>query len=255
LEQAAFGDAVGRWPLAVPNTPAELWLRAVAAAGQGRYASAQTDLAQVRRVASPESPVVSLAHSTTGSLLRQLGWHHRARHWDGVALRLAGDDAHARADALVGLAADALGVGRFGVSATLLHAAGALSGTEARQSVRLAWVSAELAMAQGRGAEALQYAHAGVARAAAAASTRHRVKSDVVLAAALCTNGNLADARVVADAALTETGECGLIPLRWAVASLLAGIGSDIHTSTELTGIRDSAAAVIERRGGRFADR
>jgi hypothetical protein len=60
---------------------------------------------------------------------------------------------------------------------------------------------------------------------------------------------------VVADVALTETGECGLIPLRWAVASLLAGIGSDIHTSTELTGIRDSAAAVIERRGGRFADR
>ncbi|KEG31865.1 hypothetical protein EN20_06585 [Mycobacterium tuberculosis] len=47
------------------------------------------------------------------SLLRQLGWHTLARGWDGRALALAGADREAGADALIGLAADALGVGRF----------------------------------------------------------------------------------------------------------------------------------------------
>ena len=35
----------GRWPLPDAVSPTELWLRAVAAGGQGRYASARADLA------------------------------------------------------------------------------------------------------------------------------------------------------------------------------------------------------------------
>ncbi|MFZ0833086.1 MAG: hypothetical protein WAM92_08390, partial [Mycobacterium sp.] len=38
LAAAAFGDDPGRWPLPAATTPRELWLRAVAAGGQGRYA-------------------------------------------------------------------------------------------------------------------------------------------------------------------------------------------------------------------------
>ncbi|EUA06878.1 hypothetical protein I553_0543 [Mycobacterium xenopi 4042] len=58
-----------------------------------------------------------------GSFLRQLGWHAQARRWDGRALALAGDDPEAVADALLGLAADALGLRRFAVAETLLRRA------------------------------------------------------------------------------------------------------------------------------------
>ena len=52
----------------------ELWLRAVVAGGQGRYANAYADLASVRR-GHRVGRLASLAHSTQASFLRQLGWH------------------------------------------------------------------------------------------------------------------------------------------------------------------------------------
>src|ERR1700756_3542269 len=119
LAAAAFGDRPGSWPLPTATTPQQLWLRAVASGGQGRYGSAYRDLAELRR-SGPAGRLVSLAHSTQASFLRQLGWHILARGWDGRALALAGADPEARADALIGLAADALGVGRFAAAATLL---------------------------------------------------------------------------------------------------------------------------------------
>src|SRR5687768_11318696 len=108
LADAAFGDDPGRWPLPAATTAHQLWLRAVAAGGQGRYAIALADLAGMYRIASA-GPLASLAHSTRASFLRQLGFHARARRWDGRAVALAGEDLEARADALIGLAADALG--------------------------------------------------------------------------------------------------------------------------------------------------
>lgn len=119
LVAAAFGNQPGSWPLPTAITPHHLWLRAVAAGGQGRYAHAYGDLSVLRRLV-PAGPLASLAHSTQGSLLRQLGWHTLARGWDGRALALAGADREAGADALIGLAADALGVGRFAAAGALL---------------------------------------------------------------------------------------------------------------------------------------
>lgn len=100
LVAAAFGNQPGSWPLPTAITPHHLWLRAVAAGGQGRYAHAYGDLSVLRRLV-PAGPLASLAHSTQGSLLRQLGWHTLARGWDGRALALAGADREAGADALV----------------------------------------------------------------------------------------------------------------------------------------------------------
>ncbi|WP_264077860.1 hypothetical protein [Mycolicibacterium houstonense] len=250
LADAAFGADPGRWPLPSATTPHEHWLRAVAAGGQGRYGCALTDLAAITR--NPGAgPSASLAHSTRASFLRQLGGHTRARGADGLAWSLHADDAEAAADALVGLAADALGVGRFGVSARLLDRARAIDVTgHPRQRIRLAWVSAELAMARGDGAEAVEHAHEGVAAAADHSSTRHAVKSDVVLAAALCSAGELDAAREVADGALLAAQKSGLIPLRWALACLLAGIGSTAHDAVEIGQIRDLSADTVRRRGG-----
>ena len=80
LTAAAFGAAPSQWPLPAARTDEQRWLRAVAAGGQGRYATAFAELAELRRTAG--APLVSLSHSTQASLLRQLGWHDRARGWD-----------------------------------------------------------------------------------------------------------------------------------------------------------------------------
>jgi hypothetical protein len=256
LTNTAFGDEPSRWPLPAAATPRELWLRAVTAGGQGRYGSAMADLDVLCRL-QRGGRAVSLAHSTRASFLRQLGWHDRARRWDGRALALAGGDAEAGADALIGLAADALGVGRFTASATALQRAGELLSGQApsRLPVRLCWVTAELAMARGDGAAAVSHADRAVDLAAALGSARHAVKSDVIRAAALCSAGDIDGSRRVADTALQEADHLGIIPLQWALACLLADIGSGRHTTAEVLSIRNECAATVRRRGGDLADR
>lgn len=258
LTAAAFGNQPGRWPLPTPRTPHQRWLRAVAAGGQGRYSCARGDLETLLR-STPAGRLASLAHSTQGSFLRQLGWHTLARRSDGRALALADSDPEAGADALIGLAADALGVGRFAAAATLLTRADQLvtAAPAHRLAVRRAWVAAELAMATGAGATAVRYAEVAVDLAgdpvvAGAASARHQVKSEVVLAAALCSAGDIDRARVVGDAALAATGRLGLVPLRWALACLLGDIGSDTHTTHELRTLRDRCADRVRRAGGNW---
>ena len=261
LAAAAFGNQPGRWPLPTATTPHQLWLRAVASGGQGRYGSAYHDLAVLRR-SVPAGRLASLAHSTHGSFLRQLGWHTLARGWDGRALALAGTDSEACADALIGLAADALGVGRLAAAATLLTRVDAVlapahlpAQVADRLAVRRCWVAAELAMVAGDGATAVRHAEQAVelaqaVQAGGVASVRHQVKSDVVLAAALCSAAATARARAVAEAALAATGRLGLIPLRWALACLLIDIGSVTFSAPELAELRDVCAGQVRRAGG-----
>ena len=251
LSNAAFGDEPGLWPLPGASSAHDHWLRAVAAGGQGRYSSALADLDVVRH--ATHAPLVSLAHSTRASFLRQLGWHDRARGWDGRASALAASDPEARADALIGLAADALGVGRFAASARALERAAELVTESARPRLRLAWVSAELAMGRGQGAVAVEHAERAVEQAPSLGSVRHTLKSNVVLAAALCCVGDLDGSRRVADAALDETERHGMIPLRWALASLLVGIGSATHSEAEVLAIRGTSADTVRSRGGVWA--
>jgi hypothetical protein len=251
LVATAFGNRPARWPLPSAHTPRQLWLRAVGAGGQGRYGSARDDLARLLRDA-PTDALASLAHSTQASFLRQLGWHRLARGWDGRALALAGGDPEAAADALIGLAADALGMGRLAASATLLSRAEPLvaDAGQHRLSVRRAWVAAELAMAAGDGAAAVRNAELGVELAATLDGSRHAAKSDVVLAAALCSAGAVDRARPLAEATLELTGRLGLVPLRWAVACLLVDIGSPARPVADLCVIRDECARQVQHWGG-----
>lgn len=259
LAAAAFGSKPGTWPLPSPATPYQSWLRAIAAGGQGRYASATSDLAVLLR-GRPDPALASLAHSTRASFVRQLGWHELARGWDGRAVALAGASPEARTDALIGLAADALGVGRFAASARLL--ARVAEAPEAvdplpRLAVRRAWVAAELAMSTGDGPAAVRHAEQAVelSRAAGTGLARHRLKSEVVLAAALCCAGRIDRAQRVADPALDTAETLGLVPLRWALACLLADIGSATRSAEQLGAIRDASAELVERRGGRWRRR
>lgn len=256
LADAAFGTQPQLWPLPVAATPRDRWLRAVAAGGQGHYGAALDELDHIIRAGQP-GPALSLAHSTRASFLRQLGGHDRARGWDGRAWLLAGDDPEAGVDALVGLAADALGVGRLATSARLLQRAGELLDPTAppRLPVRLGWVAAELAMAGGDGAKAVAHAENAVTLADTLGSARHIVKSHVVLAAALCCAGRLDASREVADAAFAETARFALIPLRWALACLLADIGSTTHSAPQVAAARDVAADTVRRGGGVWSRR
>ena len=256
LDEAAFGGTPGHWPLPHAMTPHQLWLRAVAAGGQGHYGSALADLGRVQRLVA-HGPLASLALSTRASFLRQLGWHDRARFLDGRALMLADGAAMPAADALIGLAADALGVGRFAASARALQRAAdhVTDSATARLPVRFAWVSAELAMVSGDGASAVAHAERALQLAAALVSARHTVKSRVVLAAARCSRGDVDASRREADEALRQAAVFGLVPLRWAAACLLADIGSDENPHAEIAAIRDACAETVIRRGGVWCSR
>ena len=253
LEEAAFGESAARWPLPTATTPSGLWWRAVAAGGQGRYAAAERDLVSLGRVAV--GPLASLLHSTRGSFLRQLGWHDAARLHDGLALATAGDDTEAAVDAFVGLAADALGAGRYAASAALLGRAraalGSADGLAMRLPLRVAWVSAELAMVSGDGRAAVRHADAAADLAGVpGVGARHRVKTAMVVAAARCSTGDVDAARSVADDALADAGRFGLLPLRWALATLLSDIGSAVLTRDDLLAVRDNCADAVRAAGG-----
>lgn len=129
----------------------------MALGGSGHYAAARVSLRRLRSATS-DPVLLSLAASTEGSLLRQLGWHARAAHHDGRAAALAlpaspaavtssggsplpaagtppggygaaPDALDAAADALIGLAADALGTGRLALATRLLDRCTALLDT------------------------------------------------------------------------------------------------------------------------------
>ena len=257
LTDAAFGPDPARWPLPEAPTAGGLWLRAVAAGGQGRYVTARADLDELLR-REPVGRLASLASSTHASFLRQTGWHELARGWDGRGWALAGDDPECAVDALVGLAADALGVGRLRASAALLERArdvhDAADSPPARLAIRLSWVRAELAMVSGDGPDAVRHARRGVELAESALPDlrRHRIKSDVILAAALCCAGDVAGSRKLADTALAATSEYALMPLHWAVAGLLADIGSAVQSPSDIEAARDLGAAFVTRHGGRW---
>ncbi|MHA6785296.1 hypothetical protein ACVGOW_30520 [Pseudonocardia saturnea] len=202
----------------------ERWLAAVALGGQGRFAAAATMLRAL--LTDPRTPPGSAAHAavTLAAHRRQQGGHAAARVLDARGLRLAAaapaaaarpdgtDAAAARVDALVGLAADALGLGDP-VAARLLDAAEAVGHPSWRTAVRIGWVRAELALYGGRAAEGLEPAERALDRARAAGAQRHVVKSRLVLAvvrAVVHPNGAVvAELDAVADAA----DEWGLLPL------------------------------------------
>jgi len=228
---AAFGGDPGA-PVRVPPgaPPAQRWLAAVVLGGQGRYAAAVALLEEL--LAAPGVPRAVAAHAavTLASHRRQLGGHAVARRYDALGLRLAAaapadtpvtagtDAAAARVDALVGLAADAVGTGDPGAAERLLRRAAPLAADHPswRPAVRLGWVRAELALLRGAAAAAVAPARDALERAVDAGSVRHVLKSRIVHAVARsAAGGDPAEAVAVLDAAADEAERLGLLPLVW----------------------------------------
>ncbi|MGW5716702.1 hypothetical protein ACWEVP_11110 [Amycolatopsis sp. NPDC003865] len=237
LRAAAFGSD----PLPDPavtrgsGTPRERLLSAIVLGAQGRYAAAAALLGALRRESDPVT--ASLAASTLAAHRRQLGGHRQARALDGEALAKAAgletgqdpdglDAAGARADALLGLAADNLALGRLTAARRLAENAAAQHAGW-RACVRGGWVGAEIELAAGQGAAAVAPAERAFETAVARGARRHAVKSGIVLAVAVGAAGG-PDHRKISDGlvgnAMATAEECELLSLLWPAALVMADL-------------------------------
>lgn len=240
LRRAAFGedtdvDVARVLSGAARSSPREEWLAAVVLGSRGRYAAAT---ALLEPLCVHRDPVFSsLAASTLASHRRQLGGHAAARALDAAALgRVAPlghgrsadpdgiDGSGARHDALLGLAADAVGLGRPAEAARLMAAAGR-DGAGWRGRVRAGWVGAECRLAAGDPSGAVWHAERAAEDARSVGVPRHVAKSGLVLAAALAAEETQRGRRR-AEALITEVLETslerGFLPLVWPSSLLRA---------------------------------
>ncbi|MEV0678466.1 hypothetical protein AB0I60_18310 [Actinosynnema sp. NPDC050436] len=230
LRAAAFGDRPGAdVRRAADGPPRDRWFAAVALGGQGHYAAAATLLHPLVR--SGDRLIASLAASTLASHRRQLGSHATARRFDALALAAAPDSsppdldgvdaAGARADALLGLAADAVGAGRLR-EARLLHARVVTQSW--RTGVRKDWVAAEIELAAGHAERAVEPAERALRAAEAVGATRHVLKSGLVLGVASVVWGtpeSVARGVHLLSCDLNHTDRHGLLSLSWPTALML----------------------------------
>ncbi|MBB4686389.1 hypothetical protein BJY18_003874 [Amycolatopsis jiangsuensis] len=195
--------------------------------------------------------VASLAASTLASHRRQLGGHTAARKLDGAALLtagfaegsggsggfggsepgIAGSDAAdadgldlvgARADALLGLAADNLALGRIDAARRLAVRAARVD-RRWRAAVRCGWVAAEIELADGQAAAAVAPARRALEIARARGARRHAVKSAIVLGVALSAAGEPGALDLVVTA-VEETEKYELHSLSWVATRVAADL-------------------------------
>jgi hypothetical protein len=295
LVRIAFGDRPEAPIVVHPGDPAgQRWLAAVALGARGRYAAAATLLEGLGARSGASRAVRAHAAVTRAAHLRQSGGHLAARRWDGLGLALATDPenaggvaenhaaenaesaentaprsgadpsgagldlAAARVDALLGLAADAIGLADLNLAEKLLRLAepAAAEHPSWRPGVRWRWVRAELALSQNRPEPAIDWARPALERATSAGAVRHQVKSALVLAAAEAGAGSPRE-RVIAD--LTElserTRQSGLWTLEWPIQLMLAGLvePTDFDRSTTHRSRAAQIVWTIRRHSDPFA--
>ncbi|WP_414935877.1 hypothetical protein [Amycolatopsis sp. cmx-11-51] len=238
LRSAAFGDGVPPPnSFAVPASPRGRLLAAIGLGARGRYAMAATLLHGLR---TSEDPVLaSLAASTLASHRRQLGGHAAALVLDGEALALViaeprgepdpdGLDAEgARADALLGLAADNLGRGRLAAARRLVARAEAHLGNW-RSRTRAGWVGAEIELASNISGAAIAPAEMALGTARAQGACRHVVKSQLVLGVTIA-NGSSAErdrAMALIESARETAEKYEFNSLLWVACLVAADMGA-----------------------------
>ncbi|HVL90530.1 MAG TPA: hypothetical protein VM841_09895 [Actinomycetota bacterium] len=164
------------------SSPEASWLRAYLHNCFGRFDQA-LELAMDLAQGSADSDLAARSLITAASSLRQTGRHLPAHPLDESAMRLATTDA-TRAHALIGLAADAAGLGRES-SEPIEQAAALAPPGDWRVRVRLAWVRCEQALVAGRARRAATNARDALDRSRAAGARRHEAKSLLFLAFSL----------------------------------------------------------------------
>jgi len=188
------------------------WVQAYIAASRGDFVKARALAGALSADARARSVRVASA-LTLGSVLRQMGKHRAALPFDRAALAAAHTDAE-RAHSLIGLGADAIGLGQAAACACRLSEAGALAPAgDWRVQVRLDWVRTEHALAIGRPRAALLPAGRALVRACRENALRHTAKSHLFLAVALGEAGHERASERQMNAALRGARACGAAPV------------------------------------------
>jgi hypothetical protein len=229
---------------------AAVWLLGVCLASAGRYGAASAVLEPLA-ISLPQEPerliFSSLAASSMASISRQLGRHAEGRVRDDVALDLAGDAPEARFDALLGLAADAVGLGEDDEAAFRLGEAADLvtgRGDWWRQRVRVDWVAAEIALLRDQPADAVVKAASAIALAEGSGAPRHVAKGLLFqgVAEVQCGELELAAGTLRRAASLAES--LGTLPLVWPARAVLGALLTETAPAEAASSLAAARAAV-----------
>ena len=242
---------------------AAAWLLGVCLGAAGRYGAAMVVLEPLA-TSAPEAPdrrlFASLAAATLGSVSRQLGRHAEGRAIDERALELAGDAAEARFDAVLGLAADAVGLGE------VVHADAALAeavhladgrGDWWRQRVRLDWVRAEIALLREHPDVAVGRATSAIALAESSGAPRHVAKGLLFLGVSQVQAGDHGEAASSLRRAATLAESLGCVPLVWparAVLGALVAPSAPAESAAALASARSVVRQIADELPGAFAE-
>ncbi len=186
------------------------WQHAVQLGAQGLYAAADDTLATLSQ---PGGTWISLALSTCASHRRQIGATAEAARLDGEALRCA-TDSESIADALVGLAADAIASGDAEQAGAWHADASQPAESGWRTLTRWHWVGAERALLVGDQVAATEHARVAL-EVCTGQSARHEAKSRIISAAV---TGRIEDLPAVSPLLRAE----GWVTLEWPLALVAA---------------------------------
>jgi tetratricopeptide (TPR) repeat protein len=221
--EIAAGDGL------VAEAAAAGWLLGACLASAGRYGGALDvlDPLVAGHGAAENRVLAALASATVASVHRQLGRHGVAQGYDERALEGSEGAGEAGFDALLGLAADAVGLGDGGTAAARLAEAAALAEGRAewwRQRVRLGWVRAEVALLDGRPEAAVTAAHEAVDLAEHSGAPRHVAKGLLFLGVGQLEAGRPEEAAGVLSRAGLLAESLGTLPLQWPVRAVLGAL-------------------------------
>lgn len=228
------------------------WLLGVCLASAGRYGAALGVLEPLVAVTEPPEGRVlaALSGATVASVHRQLGRHAVAQGYDEMALAASDRTGEAGFDALLGLAADAVGLGDEQVAADRLAEAADLAEGHVewwRQRVRLGWIRAEVALLAGRPDEAATAAHEAVELAEHSGAPRHVAKGLLFLGVAQVEAGRTDEAAATLRRGALLAESLGTLPLQWPVravlGALMAGV-DDAESARCLQAARNAVQAI-----------
>ncbi len=205
------------------------WLLGVCLAATGRYGSALGVLDPlVSSAQTPEGRVLgSLAAGTVASIHRQLGRHSVAQGYDEAAVAGSEGEGEAGFDGLLGLAADAVGLGAPEEAASRLAEAAQLADDRPdwwRQRVRLGWVRAEVDLLHGRTDEAAAAAADAVELAERSGAPRHVAKGLLFLGVAQVEAGRTEEATTTLRRGALLAESLGTLPLQWPIRAVLGAL-------------------------------
>jgi tetratricopeptide (TPR) repeat protein len=210
------------------------WLLGVCLSSAGRYGSA---LEVLEPIAAPEGDAApelqifaALASASIASVHRQLGRHETARAYDEQGLARTDRTGEAAFDCLLGLAADAVGLGDKAAAQEHLAAAQTLAEGRAewwRQRVRLGWLDAEVALLVGDGETAATAAEQAVDLAERSGAPRHVAKGLLFLGVALVEAGRLDEAATALKRGGLLAESLGTLPLLWPSRAVLGALLAD----------------------------